>query len=348
MRPLRAASALLLAAVVLAGCGGTATQPVKLVGGPDHVLPFGWLHGFNVTAYNAEGYSTPEARAAIGDLAATGVGQAVFAPVVYQAAADSSSVAPDAEKTPSMPSLLAGMRAARAAGLQVGVKPHVDVLDGTFRGDIDPMDRAAWFESYTALLVSYARVAQEAGAKLFVVGTELTRLQGDTARWRQVIVEVRRVFSGKLTYAANWSPGPDAVSFWDRLDYVGVDAYWPLKSATGRYTVRELQAAWQPYVRELTKVAKKFDRPALLTEIGYPARVGSPAQPTGEDTNAGTDREVQARAYEAAYRVWRRVPRLAGLLWWEWATDGRNRAVGGYSPAEGAAIGVVRRYATGE
>lgn len=323
-------------------------QRVTLVDPPRHLLPPAWIHGFNVTAYRPEGFSSPQARAAIAQLAATGVRDAVFAPVVYQDTKTSSEVAANALKTPSDDSLLAGMRYALSLGLRVGVKPHVDVHDGSFRGEIAPDDPQAWFTSYEAVLLRYARLAQTAGAQLLVIGTELNKLQEDADRWRRLIRDVRGVYRGRLAYAANWSPGPAAVQFWDALDYVGVDAYWPLSTPTPQPSVAQLVAAWAPYVRDLAQVARKTGKPALLTEVGFPARAGSHANPANPDGGgADIDRAAQARAYEAVYRAWRGVPELRGVLWWEWSTDARDVVPGGYSPAPGFAVDVVRTWAAG-
>ena len=45
--------------------------------------------------------------------------------------------------------------------------------------------------------------------------------------WRRIVSEVRRVYSGRLTYAANWDR-LDRVPFWDAGDWIGVQAYFPL------------------------------------------------------------------------------------------------------------------------
>ena len=118
-------------------------------------------------------------------------------------------------------------------GLQVAIKPHVDVVDGTFRGEIQPSDRAAWFESYGNLVDRYAALAQQANADVFVIGTELTTMtgsDGDTEAWRELIQRARSAFDGRITFAANWVQGAQTIDFWDDLDYVGIDAYMPLKT----------------------------------------------------------------------------------------------------------------------
>ena len=47
--------------------------------------------------------------------------------------------------------------------MEVMLKPHVDVIDGTFRGEIEPADRAAWFASYGSMIDHYADLAERGG-----------------------------------------------------------------------------------------------------------------------------------------------------------------------------------------
>ena len=48
--------------------------------------------------------------------------------------------------------------------------------------------------------------------------------------WRSIIEAVRAIFTkpDSLTYAANWGEEERAIRWWDALDYIGIDAYYPL------------------------------------------------------------------------------------------------------------------------
>lgn len=108
------------------------------------------------------------------------------------------------------------------------LKPHVDVADGSFRGQLRPTDPVAWFASYHTMIDHYAALAADGGARTLVVGDELASQSGRTADWRALITEVRRRFAGMLTYGANWVDEAEHVGFWDALDTIGVDGYMPL------------------------------------------------------------------------------------------------------------------------
>ena len=153
------------------------------------------------------------------------------------------------------------------------LKPHVDVLDGSFRGDIQPSDRAAWFSSYGRFIGHYADIAAGSEASVFSVGTELKSLSGETEAWNAVIESVRSRFGGELTYAANWDE-VFQVQFWDRLDLIGVDAYFPLSQEGEVPTAESLASAWQPNVDGLESLSEQWGMPVLLTEIGYPSQKG--------------------------------------------------------------------------
>ena len=123
----------------------------------------------------------------------------------------------------------------RNAGFKVFFKPHLWVhepTEGKWRSDIFPNtdeDWESWKSSYTDFILRYAKVAEDAGAEMYCLGTEFTRLTTEKPEyWRYLIQEVRKVYSGKLTYAANWYQEYERVIFWDDLDYIGIQAYFPL------------------------------------------------------------------------------------------------------------------------
>ena len=55
--------------------------------------------------------------------------------------------------------------------------------------------------------------------------------------------------------------------FWDHLDNVGIDAYFPLKTASP--TLAVLTKLWKPYVESLKIFPEKHHRKILFTEMGY-------------------------------------------------------------------------------
>ncbi len=339
MSAMRALAVWAIVAAAVAGCGGggrrAAPEPRRAL------LPSGWVRGMNFTSFTAGGYARPAAGRSLRALAATGTRAVALDPYWYMRDSRSSSVEPDAARTATDTSLLVAMRRARALGLEVIVKPHVDVDSGVFRGEIAPASVPAWFASYGRMVLHYASLAQRGGATTFVVATELSSMTRYENRWRALVAQVRSRFRGTLTFAANWDEGARAVRFWDALDAIGIDAYMPLRTAAADPTVEQLVRAWQPYVSSIDAIRRAAGKPVLFTEIGYGSRTGAaadPAQPRGRRSAS-----AQARAYEAALRVWSRQSWVRGILWWDWPA--REPASGDeFDPGGRAAERVLRRW----
>ena len=99
-------------------------------------------------------------RAALRDTGANWMGLLV---TWYQQDAASNVIArhPDPNKDHTDARIRTAIRDAHSRGLQVMLKPHVDALNGQWRGDFNPSNADAWFQSYTQFIVHYAQIAQE-------------------------------------------------------------------------------------------------------------------------------------------------------------------------------------------
>jgi hypothetical protein len=281
----------------------------------------GPLLGVNLTAYTRDGYSQPSVRQAMMTLAELGSTAVTLVPTWYMKSANANRIAPDTEKSPSDESLVAAIGMARSAGLLVVIKPHVDVIDDTYRGDIQPTDREAWFRSYEQFIDHFASISASNGVELFVAGTELKSLSSETDRWREVIRTVRDRYTGPVTYAANWDE-TDQVQFWDELDAIGVDAYYPLsQEGSGEApTLKSLTDAWRNIADQLRAKSEQWSRPVILTEVGYPSQVGATAKPY-EVTDQPVDQGIQALAYHATFNALSGSDWLRGISWWSWRAD---------------------------
>jgi hypothetical protein len=144
-------------------------------------------------------------------------------------------------------------------------------LEISWRGEIKFDTAEEWdrfFTDYETWIVEMARLAEAHGAAVFCVGLEYTHAQKFEQRWRKIIAAVRSVYSGKITYGANWGDY-DAVKFWDAVDYLGVLAYFPLTTATNP-SAEQIATGWRKRCAELQRFSdshggKKF----LFVEVGY-------------------------------------------------------------------------------
>ncbi len=246
--------------------------------------------------------------------------------------------------TPSDAVLTHAIRAARARGLRVFLMPYlyVDRLEhGQWRGTLDPPDWEAWFSEYTRFILRYARLAQREGVDLFSVGSELCSAESRRTEWIRLIDRVREVYSGRLTYSANWDhrEGP---SFWDALDTVGINAYFGLDAPPGA-DVDALVAAWEPVMQEISEWRARLGRRVLVTEVGYPSRAGAAADPWNHGAGGEPLMEEQYRCYRAFQRVWGGQPWLEGVYFYYWWGDG-GPGDNHYTPRGKPAEAVIRDW----
>lgn len=295
-------------------------------------LPSAFDRGVTLVAWWHDAYDRSSALRALDDAAAAGVKRVVVLTTWYQGDANDNAVAPDAQKTPSDGGVSRIVQAARRRGMKVALKPHVDRYDGDWRGRIVPSDPDAWFRSYRRMIDHYATLATATGADTLVVGTELKALTtaANEGRWRTVIRGARNRFDGRLTYAANWDEF-ERVPFWDALDAIGVDAYFPLSGGELDPTTDRLVEAWTQMVDESGGTRRHFDalaaahartgKPVLFTEIGYQSMLGTTIRPWQMSGHAASQ-PAQARAYDAALEFWSKVPWMRGTWWWSWDSYG--------------------------
>jgi hypothetical protein len=239
----------------------------------------------------------------------------------------------------------------------VMLKPHVDLLDesnGFWRGDIGDgftteAQWSAWFAAYRSFIEHYAQLAKDNGADQFCVGTELL---GTTRRrpadWRAVVADVRTIYPGPLVYAALKEGEETSITWWDAVDYIGVDGYYQLTSDIAHDpSETELAGLWDPHVATLAQLsASNGNKPILLTEVGYRSQHGCCNHPWDSEIESSVDLEEQAFAYQATFEKLYNQPWLAGMFWWYWSPD---RFTSGpcddsYSPHQKPAEDILRTW----
>ncbi|MEW5959983.1 MAG: hypothetical protein AB1801_19860, partial [Chloroflexota bacterium] len=215
---------------------------------------------------------------------------------------------------------------AHALGLKVMLKPHVDLLaSGQWRGQIGEefeteAEWDAWFNSYQNFIRHYADLAETYGVDQFAVGTELVGTTHREDDWRAIIAAVRQRYHGPITYAALYDGEETGITWWDAVDYIGVDAYYELTDKNDP-SVEELRQGWTAPVTTLTNLADRWDKPIIFTEIGYRSLDGANQQPWDSLAEGNIDLQEQADAYRAAFESVYNRPWFAGMFWWDWSTN---------------------------
>jgi|TARA_B110000908_G_scaffold170280_1_gene229369 hypothetical protein len=206
-------------------------------------------------------------------------------------------------------------------GIKLMIKPQIWVWRGQFTGHISMDSEDQWKvleESYSSFILMYAAIAEETNAALFCIGTELEKFViNRPVYWKILIQKIKKVYKGKLTYAANWDEFKH-VPFWNELDYIGIDAYFPL-TAKKTPTIEEFEAGWQPHKIEIQKTQKKFNTPVLFTEYGYRSIDFTGKKPWDSKRITGSiNLLAQKNGLQAIHNQFWKEDWFAGGFIWKW------------------------------
>lgn len=216
-------------------------------------------------------------------------------------------------------------------GMHVMFKPHLWLRNG-WRSNINfktDEDWNTWFKSYRKNILHYASLAETSGSELLCIGTELrTSIKQQPKAWLQLIKDIKSIYSGKLTYAANWDDNNDLGEFWNALDYIGIQAYFPLTEHKNP-ELDTIKAGWIKHIKSLETLSKKYNKPILFTEIGYKSEASATIKPWEWDRlYSGLSREksdkTQQLAYQALFESLWHKDWFKGFYIWQWHTHSKQ------------------------
>lgn len=363
-----------IAAAVAAVSTAQAWQKGIVFGGDEWSYP---LHGYNTTA----------AVTSLTNLAETGADHVRIIWTWYQDFENSTSIypigAPSALASTSLQQLEFIITTAAGLCLNVTLCPILDpswdiASNGRSSDGVNPVggvpvsrlnigvnftadDWTTWMASYTAYVMPFAQLAGKhyPSVAMFEVASELDiAFLAIPQSWRTLVSSIRSVYPGKLTIAANYGNALQ-ITWWDALDYVGLDMYQGLGSIIPVLgvapTVADLFTAWQPILAQAQALHTSTGLPIILTEVGYQSRPSCHARPWGtkdrdpQDDSAwiqNHDPACQANCYEALLQAWTPQPWFAGVYWWLWRTDPSHGGPGDsdFTPHGKPAEVVLRRW----
>ena len=286
--------------------------------------------GMQYTGWSRDAYNTSWSDESLGlmrDLGVEWVGINVF---WYQTSIYTSDIHADPELTPSNESVVHAIQTAHQLGMKVMLKPMVDPMDGNWRGVIIPTEQ--WFEAYKRFIFFFAEFAEENDVEMFSIGCELVSTISFTEKWAEIIEGVRERYHGPIVYCANW-PNYKLIEWWELVDYVGIDAYFPLTNKTDP-TLQELKDAWNRIADDIGEWQATIGKPIIFPEIGYRSLDGANMEPWNWKATGAVDLQEQADCYEAAFQaLWNRSW-FYGMYWWSWEADPSVGGSGdnGYTP----------------
>lgn len=287
------------------------------------------------------GYGSDSAQRELEKIRQIGANSVAIVPYAFTRAPEETSIRFRTDETDAR--VIRTIEQARHAGLRVLLKPHL--WGRGFTGDVtftSDEDFQTWWTSYRRWLLHFARMAELYNVELLALGNELGGLTVREQPWRDLIRDVRRIYGGDLTYASHWSGEFERVGFWDQLDYIGVNAYFPLAGA------EETPSADSPRVAQirsrLAAVAGRFGKPVLFTEVGFPSMQSGAAEPW-TDRSGAIDLSMQSDCYEVIFEVFAAEPWFAGSYWWKWPSHGRGGPYDlSHRPNGKPAMEVLRRW----
>ncbi len=249
------------------------------------------------------------------------------------------------------PAVRHAIRRAKERGMFVLLKPQIWV-GGGWPGDVNFEEEADWelfFREYGAWISHYAAMAEEEGVEALCIGTELVHTTlTHPAEWRTLIAQLRTVYRGQLTYAANWGNEFEHLTFWEDLDAMGLNSYYPLAMETNPSDAT-LAAGAKQWMQRADSISVAYDRPLWLTEVGYRSVQNAWTNPHAEAGDRGQSYVDQARCYRALLSAANDSERLEGMFLWKWPSylghqEGRNGKDTGYVPGGKPAGELLRQF----
>ena len=306
--------------------------------------------GMCYVTWDRNRFATQYSDASLEKLSSLGVDHISICTTHYQEEYNSTKIK-STEKTPSMKSIIHAIKKSHDLGIKVMLKPHIDLLDkydGTYwRADIGfrkDEDWAKWFNEYKELIIKYAKVSEKFNVEIFCIGTELSFTTQRVKEWKEIIRNVREVYSGKIVYASNWDNFKN-IEFWNELDYVGIDAYFPL-TYSSEPSIEDLKNGWKKWTSEIKTFQTVINKPVLFTELGYASTQHAPHTPWQGGTSGNADIDIQAKCYKAFFETIWNQDWLAGVYWWKWDTNtragGKNNRQ--FTPQNKPAQNIIEAY----
>lgn len=271
--------------------------------------------GFNLKQASAAPWDSTATRRTMTELAALGVDEVSLVVFLWQASPGDVNVVLGSDA--KLPAVAQAIRAARAAGLRVVVKPHV-WIPGHWAGEVRPAnesDMALWFANYERILLEIADVAEREGATRLVVATELRALV-DRPEWPGFAARAAERFHGEIEWVADGLETAERFRHWNQFVSISLSLY-PAQEKN--------EDSWRPALERararLDELSQRWQRPVRIAEIGVRSVDLALLAPweSPEQRRAPVNLAVQSRAYGDVLDVF--SGEVASLNFWCWYTD---------------------------
>lgn len=236
---------------------------------------------------------------------------------------------------------------AKKRGMFTVLKPQVWV-GSSWPGAVEMLNAEDWkrfFDYYYRWIRHYALLAEIHGMDALCIGTEFTKATlGHGAEWREMIRKTRGLFQGKITYASNWGTEFETLDFWDELDFIGLNCYYPL-SKDDSPTDKALEQSFEQIKTKIRAVQNTYKKPVVFTEIGFRS-IDMPWKNPHAEGDDSINEVHQQRCYEVVFRGLENEPWCQGLLWWKFPSylSYRGSENSSFTPNNKLAEETVRKW----
>jgi hypothetical protein len=281
--------------------------------------------GMSYTGWNRYDYSTTDSNTSLANAQNVGCNWIAICVWWFQDNINSAVIAPDYNLYSVDPcSVQVAVNRCHQLGMRVMLKPMVDLSNDSshWRGQIVPS--SAWFTAYQGFIDYWADFATANNCDMFCIGCELVNTDGPSwaSSWSSVANSVRAHYSGPITYAANWGDERN-IPWWNDVNYIGIDAYYPLTSIDSP-TPAELVTAWTNRANSIGswRSTNWPDMNVMFTEVGYCSYAGTNITPyAGPSSSSVLDISEQNNCYMALLSVCSNYSWWKGAFWWSWETN---------------------------
>jgi len=234
-------------------------------------------------------------------------------------------------------------RYAKEKGLKRIMKPMLNPTDGYWRGFIHFFNEdvpcepkwSDWFKNYTEYMVHYAELCEKEEIEMLIIGCEMVGTDHRADEWRNLVAEVKKVYSGLVTYNCDKYQEHN-VKWWDACDVISSSGYYPVQD-------------WTNQISRIEAVVKHYDLPFFFSEVGCPSTTDSANIPN-DWTLVGkkpVSQEEQEKFFETMFTYCEPLHWHYGYSIWDWPANVRPNydaeTDGGYSVFGKSAEKLIRK-----
>ena len=232
-------------------------------------------------------------------------------------------------------------------GIRVLFKPCLTPLDGAWMGLVkfpspDMLSQiqgvktdywSKWFKSFLEAEKYFAEFAERVGMDAMIIGAEYYGTEGQNSQWLRVIEEIRKLYSGPITY--EFTPASRKaydLNWFKELDFLSYSYYPPgveilpgqtssieAVRATPDHPLEEMVEHLSLRKPRIESISERFgNKPIAFTEYGVRSAHGCVMRPYDFLWDTPYDGQQQADFMEASFRTFWDLPQWMGFFWWKW------------------------------